>query len=1166
MLPYFTRLLLICLVINVSNSFHLKAQDQRPNIIFILTDDQRWDAIGASGNDLVHTPEMDKLAAEGSYFKNALVTTPICAASRATIFTGLYERSHAYTFQTGPIKSEYMEIAYPKLLKEAGYKVGFFGKFGVNYRDSETMFDTFESYDRNGRYSDRRGYFFKTIGADTVHLTRYTGQRALDFIDDATPDQPFCLSLSFSAPHAHDSAEKQYFWQDETAPLLEGVTIPKANISDDRFFEAQPEIVKSGFNRLRWTWRYDTPEKYQHSVKGYYRMISGIDLEIAKIRDQLKAKGMDKNTVIILMGDNGYFLGERQLAGKWLMYDNSIRVPLIVMDPRLEKQVDSDEMAANVDVPSTILDLAGIEIPSSYQGKTLLPVIKGEKLDRDTILIEHLWDFNNIPPSEGLRTKGWKYFRYVNDQSINELYNLEEDPMEINNLANDPSYASKVKHFDSTLDAMAVNLSNNSTAAPINRHVEMIRQPSGQKLIDQNPEFGWQVPEGVDFQSAYQVLVSTSAQKNKQNIGDVWNSGKVLENKVANITYEGEPLSPNQTYYWKVRIWDADNRTGRYSESQSFQIGGSGDDITTANIFEMENIPPKSIQEVANNTWLVDFGKAAFANMSFNYSASKKQKITVRIGEQLTDGRINSDPQGNIRFQEVEVQVRPGQKEYSLALPKDKRNTGPAAVSLPDSFPVLLPFRYAEIVAEKEPEKILQNAYFSYFEEDQSSFSSSDTILNQVWELCKYSMKATSFAGIYVDGDRERIPYEADAYINQLSHYAVDWEYPVARRTIEYFMENPTWPTEWQLHVALMFYEDYLYTGNTELIEKYFDELKHKTLMELAREDGLISSSNADPAFMKKLGFKDPEAKLKDIVDWPPAQKDTGWKLATAEGERDGFVFTPINTVINALYYRNLEIMGEFARLLNRNDEAREYELMAIKVKKAVSEKLMDPEKGIYLDGEGAGHSSLHANMMPLAFNMVPEENIPAVVDFIKSRGMACSVYGSQYLMDGLYNAGEADYALELMTATHDRSWWNMIAIGSTMTLEAWDMKYKPNADWNHAWGAVPGNIVARKMWGIEPMIPGAGLLKIKPQLGGLTATEIAVPFITGKVNASYQKVNNRLQRYVFELPANVSAELFLEYNPNDSISLNGKQVNTRFGSLRLSPGINEIELKVNSF
>ncbi|NHE57822.1 sulfatase-like hydrolase/transferase [Cyclobacterium plantarum] len=1159
------------LVLMATNQLFCQAQsqndpDKKPNIIFILTDDQRWDALGHAGNELIHTPEMDRLAEEGAYFKNALVTTPICAASRATIFTGLYERTHAYTFQTGPIKAEYMETAYPKLLKEAGYRLGFYGKYGVNHKDLAGQFDEYESYDRNGQFKDRRGYFYKTIGSDTVHLTRYTGQQALDFIEKASPDEPFCLSLSFSAPHAHDPAEDQYFWQDETDPLLQGITIPDADISEDRYFEAQPEIVKSGFNRLRWTWRYDTPEKYQHSVKGYYRMLSGIDLEIAKIRQQLKAKGLDQNTVIILMGDNGYFLGERQLAGKWLMYDNSIRVPLMVYDPRLSSHVDSEEIAANVDVPATILDLAGVQIPDAYQGKSLMPVVKGERLNRDTVLIEHLWDFENIPPSEGLRTAEWKYFRYVNDKSIEELYHLGEDPKEINNLAADPAHAATLQAFRIKLDAMGEALSDESTAAPVSLHVEMIRKPSGLVLKDRTPEFGWQVPEGLVFQSAYQVLVSSTVEKSEQNIGDVWDSGKVQGSKSFNIAYEGPDLKENTDYFWKVRLWDGDNRTGRYAQNQAFRVGGDGGYLTTANGFMQEDILPQSLEKVGGDTWLADFGKAAFANLAFSYSTDKPETLTVRLGEQLEGGRINRDPQGHIRFQEVEVAVNPEKDLYVLQLPPDERHTGPAAVALPDSFPVLLPFRYAEIVAQKQPEALTQQAYFGYFEEDQSQFSSSDTILNQVWDLCKYSMKGTSFAGIYVDGDRERIPYEADAYINQLSHYAVDWEYPIARRSIEYFMENPTWPTEWQLHVALMFYEDYLYTGNTELIEYYYDELKHKTLMELAREDGLISSERATPEFMKKLGFKDPDVKMRDIVDWPPAQKDTGWELATEEGERDGFVFTPINTVINALYFRNLEIMGEFARILGKTGEAMEYELMAAKVKKAVTEKLMDPEKGIYLDGEGAGHSSLHANMMPLAFNMVPDENIPAVVEFIKSRGMACSVYGSQYLMDGLYNAGEADYALELMTATHDRSWWNMIAIGSTMTLEAWDMKYKPNADWNHAWGAVPGNIVARKMWGILPKIPGGSLLEIRPQLSRLTESDIIVPFLPGKVLASYQKVNNRLQRYVFELPANVSADLFLEFGPNDAVSLNGEKVNTQFDSIRLSPGRNEIELQVNSF
>ena len=110
---------------------------------------------------------------------------------------------------------------------------------------------------------------------------------------------------------------------------------------------------------MRWAWRYDTPEKYQRSLKGYYRMISGIDLEIARIRKKLKEKGLDKNTVIIVMGDNGYFLGDRQMAGKWLMYDNSIRVPLIIYDPRVTKNRAIDEMVLNIDVPSTIAQLQG---------------------------------------------------------------------------------------------------------------------------------------------------------------------------------------------------------------------------------------------------------------------------------------------------------------------------------------------------------------------------------------------------------------------------------------------------------------------------------------------------------------------------------------------------------------------------------------------------------------------------------------------------------------------------------------------------------------------------------------------------------------------------------------------------------------------------------------
>jgi hypothetical protein len=449
-----------------------------------------------------------------------------------------------------------------------------------------------------------------------------------------------------------------------------------------------------------------------------------------------------------------------------------------------------------------------------------------------------------------------------------------------------------------------------------------------------------------------------------------------------------------------------------------------------------------------------------------------------------------------------------------------------------------------------------------------SSFTSSDTTLNQIWDLCKYSIKATSATGYYIDGDRERIPYEADAYINQLGHYSTDREYAMARKTIEYFMNHPTWPTEWLLHTILMVYQDYYYTGNLELVNKYYDVLKNKTLLKLAREDGLISSSSNEVTdeFMKSLGFENPKNRLKDIVDWPPAQKDTGWKLSTNNGERDGYEMLPINTVVNSFFYINMAQMAELAGILNKKSDKDFFLKMAEKVKHSINEKLFDKNNGVYVDGEGSTHSSLHANMMPLAFGIVPEEYKKSVADFVKSRGMACSVYGAQYLLEGLYNSGEQQYALDLMRATNDRSWYNMIKVGSTITMEAWDMKYKPNSDWNHAWGAVPANIISRFLWGIIPKIPGFEIVQIKPQLGDLKNSTIAVPTIKGQIKGSYQVINEKIRKYQLELPANTRGEFILKSNPGDVVTVNSKIVNSSQQSIILEPGKTIVEINSKSF
>ena len=432
----------------------LFAQTKKPNIIFILTDDQRWDALGIAGNKIIQTPQMDTLATSGTYFKNAFSTTPICAASRASILTGLYERTHGYTFQKPKLRAPYAEMIYPEIFKDHGYHVGFFGKLGVVMNNPSQYFNESDFYDRGGE-AEKQGYFYKKIDDDTVHLTRYSGYQAQNFIKNAPTDKPFCLSISFSAPHGHDNSIAQYFWQQKSDSLYKNIVIPEPVLGNDSFFNKLPIPVQEGFNRTRWKWRFDTPEKYQNMVKGYYRMITEIDDEIGLIRKQLKEKGIADNTIIIVMGDNGYFLGDRQLADKWLMYDASIRIPLIIYDPRVHKPASIDAMVLNIDITKTMLGIAGITAPKKYQGQDLMPFVEKGNIpsNRKSILIEHLWKLPEIPSSEGIRSANWKYFRYRLISAPEELYDLKSDPLEKNNLAANPKYAKQLALLRKQCDA-----------------------------------------------------------------------------------------------------------------------------------------------------------------------------------------------------------------------------------------------------------------------------------------------------------------------------------------------------------------------------------------------------------------------------------------------------------------------------------------------------------------------------------------------------------------------------------------------------------------------------------------------------------------------------------------------------------------------------------------
>jgi len=428
---------------------------KRPSFVFFLTDDQRYDIMGCAGNPIIQTPEMDRLAREGVRFVNAFVTTSICAASRASIFCGLYERTHQFTFGTPPVRMEHVDVSYPVVLRQAGYRTGFCGKFGVGVARGgrEKMFDWWRPMGRNP-------YFKKQPDGTERHLTDLTGDAAIAFLRECKPHQPFCLSVSFNAPHAEDSDKRQYIWPRELDDLYKDVEIPVPKTADPAFFERHHACLKQGLNRVRWRWRFDTPEKFQRMVKGYYRMVTGVDRVIGRVRAELARLGLADNTVVMLMGDNGYFLGERGFAGKWNHYDLSLRVPWLVYDPRAPKALRGqtpEAMALNVDLAPTLLDLAGVPVPEAMQGRSVVPILQGKTPGdwRTDFFCEHLFEHHDIPKYEGVRTTRWKYARYFEQQPVHEeLYDLEADPLEEHNLAADPNHRDVLERLRKRTDEL----------------------------------------------------------------------------------------------------------------------------------------------------------------------------------------------------------------------------------------------------------------------------------------------------------------------------------------------------------------------------------------------------------------------------------------------------------------------------------------------------------------------------------------------------------------------------------------------------------------------------------------------------------------------------------------------------------------------------------------
>lgn len=406
----------------------------KPNFIFFLTDDQRWDGMSCAGNPILKTPNMDRIAAGGVRFPNMFVTTALCGPSRASFLTGLY--SHNHGIRRNPMSLALRHRTFPEMLKDAGYETAFIGKWHNTDLGRGRGFDYHFGFEDQGQYfnpliSENEGPFLRYEG----HITDILTDKALEFLE-RPHDRPFCLLLWFKAPHSsfHPAERFKNLYQD--------VTVPKPDNFDDSY-ETRPDAVKNVNFKIG---DFEDVPDFQTFVKDYYRCLAGVDENLGRVLDACDRLGYSENTTMLYAGDNGFFIGEHHFFDKRFMYEESIRVPLLIRTPgSATPGTTREEMALNVDVAPTILEMAGLPVPPDMNGRSLKPILEGRSVEwRQDFLYEY-YEFPGAHSGRkcrGVRTDRWKYIHFFEEPQEFELYDLESDPHEMTNLADRPEFRS----------------------------------------------------------------------------------------------------------------------------------------------------------------------------------------------------------------------------------------------------------------------------------------------------------------------------------------------------------------------------------------------------------------------------------------------------------------------------------------------------------------------------------------------------------------------------------------------------------------------------------------------------------------------------------------------------------------------------------------------------
>ena len=434
-----------------------QSPESRPNIIYLMADDQNVGSVGCYGNPEVVTPNMDRLASDGVLFRRHYNTTAICMASRATVFTGMYEYKTGTNFSHGNMKPETWAKSYPVLLRKAGYLTAFAGKFGMLVDGKglcEGDFDFWGGAPGQSEYETQKNKSMAKYAKEYPHSTLSYGAFGQDVIRAAVKQKKsFCLSISFKAPHRPISPDPKF------DDVYAGKTFTKpANYGRAAGEHLSPQS-KQGRQYPRFReWKYDTD--YDGVMAKYYQLIYPIDVAIGMIRDELAAQGVADNTVIIYTSDNGYICGAHGYGSKVLPMEESSRAPLMIFDPRSPsagKQFQSPALTGNIDFAPTILALAGLPVPENMDGRSLLPLLNKPDSDiHEQIAFVNVWG-PQATTSLTCLTQEWKYTYWwygdANMKPTEELFHLAKDPLEMTNLAHDPALLPMLNAMRAKYDA-----------------------------------------------------------------------------------------------------------------------------------------------------------------------------------------------------------------------------------------------------------------------------------------------------------------------------------------------------------------------------------------------------------------------------------------------------------------------------------------------------------------------------------------------------------------------------------------------------------------------------------------------------------------------------------------------------------------------------------------